>query len=300
MRRPASRGLQDMLVPSIETGSSDALIEPSREVIMINDDSPRPKRRRVVHDELGHFRPLPYYDQVVYSAAPHSESHLIPVSSAQPVNFSAQSPRNPTLPNQGLSRNTQPTFTTLSGGRIPMYDAPMEPAYLPTASSRRPEFGAGFGRQQEVSRRPMSSHVSLPDRGQESSYIRRPLAEDATMVDRGQVFRLQESAIDPRNQTQRPISPCFPVSTRTSRHYEMGHAPAYADHASMRNSPQSRLEISLSKPRDSSNTMSDRPHLDFTGLGDHTQRFENPPARSYTTVRHVPDRPPVQYRGGPM
>jgi hypothetical protein len=249
---------------------------------MISDDSPRPKRRRVVHDDAGHFRPLPFYDQVVYSAPPHSESHLIPVSSTQPRDFFVQSPRNPDQPSQGLLRDTHQMFTSRSGERIPIYDAPVEPGYAPAICSRRAEFGAGSGHQREVSRRQMSPPRPLPDRGRENAYIRRPVAEDARMVDQGQVVRLKEPDFDPRNQSHLPLSPCFPVSSRVSRSYEMGPSPVYAEKASMPNFSQSRLEHPLPNPRDN------------------TQPFESIPARSYAPVRHARDRSAVQYLERPM
>jgi hypothetical protein len=288
-----------MLVPSIEPDSSDALIEPSREVIMISDDSPRPKRRRVVHDDSGHFRPLPSYDQVVYSAAPHAESHLIPVSSTQPRGSFVQSPRNPDQLSQGLLRDTQQSLTSLSGERIPIYDAPAEPGYVPAISSRRIEFGVGSEHEREVPRRQMSPPRPLPERGQDSVYVRRPVAEDARMVDRGHVVRLKEPDFDPRNQTQRPLSPCFPVSSRGFRSYEMGRTPVYADQPFLR-SPQSRLEPPLSIPRDGINAVAERPRPNFTSHRDNTQRFEELPARPYSTVRHTQDRSPVQYMERPM
>lgn len=249
---------------------------------MISDDSPRPKRRRVVHDDTGHFKPLPFYDQVVYSAPPHTESHSIPVSSTQPRDFFVQSPRNPGQSSQGLLRDTHQSFKNRSGDRIPIYDAPVEAGFAPAISSKRAEFGAGSGNQREVSRGQMSPPRPLPDRGRENIYIRRPIAEDARMVDQGQVVRLKEPDFDPRNQNHRPSSPCFPDSSRVSHSYEVGRSPVYAEHVPMRNSSHSRLEPPLPKPRHN------------------TQPYESIPAGSYAAVRHAQDRSPVQYMERPM
>jgi hypothetical protein len=317
VRGPPSHGLQDMLVPSIETGSSDALVEPSRpdmrreiypdfdqasyprhvverrrqspephQVIVIND-SPQPKRRRVVHDDPGHFRPLPFRDHMVYSTAPHAESHLIPASSTQPRDFLAQNPRNPGQLSQGFVRDTQQSLTRPSGERIPIYDVPAEASYNAAVPSRRVDFGVGPGHQREVPRRLINSPRPLPD---ENLYLRRPAAEDA--AERGHDF-------SPRNRTQRQ-SPNFPISNRVSHSYGMGPEPVYADQSSIHNFSESRFDPPLSRTRDGINLVPERPRQNFAGQGNIPQRFEDQPARTFTTVSHAQGRSPEQDGARPM
>lgn len=316
VRRSPSRGLQDMLVPSIETGSSDALVQPRRpdvrreiypgldqasyprhvverrrqspephQVIVIND-SPQPKRRRVVHDDPGHFRPLPFRDQVVYSTAPPPESHLIPASSTQHRDILAQNTRNPGQLSQGLVRDTQQSLTRPSGERIPIYDAPAD-GYNPAVPSRRVDFGVGPGHQREVPRRVINPLRPLPD---ENLYLRRPAAEEAP--ERGHDFI-------PRNQTQRR-SPSFPVSNRVSRSYGMGPDPVYADHSSIHNFSDSRFDPTPPRAKEGINVGPERPRQNFAGQGNIPVRFEDQSARSFTTIRHAQERSPEQDMARPM
>jgi hypothetical protein len=327
VRGSPSHGLQDLLVPSIETGSSDALVESSRtnmrrevygdfdqasyprhvlerrrqspaphQIIMI-DDIPQPKRRRVVHDDSGSFRPLPFRDQTMCSTAPYAESHLIHASSIQPRDFLVQNPRDPVQLNQGLLRDTQQSLTGPSGERIPIYDAPAESGYTAAipSSLRRAEYAAGPAHQREVPRRLMSPPRRLPDNVKEKIYLRRPVAEGVRMVERGQVVRLKEPDFGPRNQAQRPSSPCFPVSSRVSRSYEMGPDPIYTDQDFIHNFSQSRLDPPLSKTRGGMNMVRDRPHQNFDIQGNIPKRLEDEPVRSFATVRPAPARSPVQY-----
>jgi hypothetical protein len=332
VRRPPSRGLQDVLVPSIETGSSDALIElshpnmrrdiyddfdqasyprrvverrrqtpESHQVIMISDDSPQPKRRRVVHDDSGYFRPFTSRDQMAYSTAPHAESHLIPASSTQPRDSFVQSPRNPGQLSQGLLRDTRQSLTNPFGDRIPIYDEPVESGYAAAIPPRGAEFGIGSGHQREVPSRQISPPRPSRDRAKESIYIRRPVTEDARMAGREQVVRLKEPDLDLRNQTQRALSPCFPVSSRVSRSYEMGGTSVYTGQPFMHNSSQSRLDPPpLSNQRDDINVVVERPRYNFPSQNNIPQRFEDLPVRSHTAFRHTQNRSPVQYVGRPM
>ena len=332
VRRPRSRDLQDMLVPSIETGSSDALMEPSHankrrdtygdydqasyprrvierrrqspgshHVLKISDDSPQPKRRRVVHDDPGQFRPLTSHDQMVYSAAPRAESsHLIPASSIQPRENFVQNPRNPVLLSQGLLRDTQQSLIGPSGERIPIYDAPVESGYAAAMPSRRPEFGIGPRNHRQVPGRQISPPSPLPDRIKENIFVRQPVTEDARVADRGQVVRQKEPDFSPRNQSQRPLSPCFPVSSRVPRSYDMSRTPVYGDEVFMHSSSQSRLDLSLSRSKDDINVVTERPRQYFTRQENIPSRLKDLPARSFTTIPNAQVRSPVQYMDRPV
>ena len=213
---PASHGLQDMLVPSIETASSDAVIDLSRpvlrreghggydylqesyprrverrrqspephQVIFIDDDSPQIKRRRVVHeDDSGHFRPLPSRDQDFYTAAPYGDSYLLPASSVQPRDFLVRRERLPSQSAQGLFRDVQPPLTGPAvGERIPVYDLPPDSS-LSAASShvRRTEVGAGSTQRE--------GPLPYLEKTSEGSYSRWPASEDTRVVEHDRITR---------------------------------------------------------------------------------------------------------------
>jgi hypothetical protein len=333
---PPSQGLQDLLVPSIETGSSDALVESPRpelrreiyrgfdqesyprraverrrqspaghQVIVINDNSPQAKRRRVIEeDDFYHFRPVPSHNERVYSIAPHADSPLMPASSLQPRNFHTQNPRTPCQSSQDLLRDTQQSLTGPSGERIPVYDAPVESGYLATTPShfRRTEIGVSSGYQWEVphTRGEMDFPRHLPDNVNENLYLRPPVAEDLRMVGRGQAVRLKEPDFGPMNQGQRSSSSSFPVPYRVSRSYEMNHDPVYTDQAFIHTFSQSRLGPPLPKARDGTNLPPERSHQNFVSQDNIPQRFEDQSARSFTTVRPAQARSPVQYVERPM
>jgi len=186
--------LQDMLVPSVETGSSDALAasphpmmrrdnfeqdsrsrlmvedrrhSPSaaRDVIIVEDDSPHYKRRRVQEDDSGHFRPLPFQGQRLYIAASSADSHLIPLSSVGNRNSLVPQSRMPSqsrLPshlNPGVYRERPAESAEHSMEyRSPIYHAPSESVYFTPGSSniRRADIRSGDNREAFYSMRYMS------------------------------------------------------------------------------------------------------------------------------------------------
>lgn len=143
---PTKNGLQDLLVPSIETGSrnfsssSNVLgrsgfrterdvesyprgpderrrISPAgRQVIVIDDDSPQPKRRRVIHEDPSHFRTAASLNHP-YMQPERFESPRLS-SSAQRGEFHAAHSRAAPQPVQGLSQHL------IGGEQLPVYDAP--------------------------------------------------------------------------------------------------------------------------------------------------------------------------------
>ena len=143
---PTKHGLQDLLVPSIETGpsnfsSSSHVVEHSalrnererelyprhanehgrisparRQVIVIDDDSPPDKRRRIVYEERPNFRAGSSHTRP-YMQAERFESPRLRAS-VQPGEFQASHPRVAPQPAQGLSQKT------LGDEQLPVYDAP--------------------------------------------------------------------------------------------------------------------------------------------------------------------------------
>lgn len=156
-RNPMKPGLQDFLVASIETASSDVsslrkaecngfgvhdafnhprVVDPRtqtplpRQVIVLDDDSPKVKRRRLVReDDAGHFRPIPSRDHLAYPPASYSDSLMFKPSSS--IHSGARNPSPPirhtktaVQTTQGMSRVNQSFFTDPgTGERLPIYDA---------------------------------------------------------------------------------------------------------------------------------------------------------------------------------
>ncbi|KAI9049910.1 hypothetical protein LZ554_006057 [Drepanopeziza brunnea f. sp. 'monogermtubi'] len=154
-RLPLKHGLQDFLVPSIEAASSDvssprkdgrncpgandgsrvvdhrAPTRSLRQVIVIDDDSPQVKRRRLVReDDAGNSRHIPPLDYVAYPLNSYPDTlTLKPRSSVQSGAWESSSVfrnlRTSAQPTQGMSRDTQTFYTDpATGEQLPIYDAP--------------------------------------------------------------------------------------------------------------------------------------------------------------------------------
>lgn len=311
-RASQSSGLQDFLVPSIETGSSDALSprpelrrermvqeesyprrvvekrrqSPPHEFIVIHDDSPQTKRRRVAYEAgYNHLRPM------TSDSAVHPDSFSVSASSVQPKDSFGRSPRLVSRSDQGLFTDRQ------TGNSIPVYDAPADSNYFATHSSYPRRTVMSSSHLQAIPRirqidSPSTSSDHLLD-----SYIRRPVTENVRMVER---VRPTNPGFGYTDQILRPISPAFPVSDRVSRSYDMDSDHVYSDQAFINTFSQSRLEPTLSKRRDALSSPSERSHYSFAGHGRFAEEFENHSSRSLTTVRHAPARSPVNFVERPM
>lgn len=323
---PVSNGLQDMLVPSIEKASSDAVYgsprpdgrhevydgqqEPyprrviecrrqspaPRQVIVINDDTPQLKRRRVVYeDDAGHFRPVPSRDQDFYSTAPRADSHILPASSVQPRDFLVRRERLPSQSSQGLFRDVQPSLTSpVVGERIPIYDAPPESDYFTSLPDRHRRVEVGHGSIQRDGppiKRQMDSPQPYIEKRGEISYTRRPVNEDMRV--RHDRARQAQPEFSFRDSVQRPSSPAFPVSS-VSRPHETGPDPV-GYQAFLHNFSQSRLDPPLPRARDSFTVASERSHQNSIAQANIPQRYGDRPAESFTTLRSAEARSPVQY-----
>ena len=306
-----SSGLQDFLVPSIETGSSDALsprpdlrrermaqeesyprrvVEKRRqsphEFIIIHDDSPQTKRRQVAYEVgRGHLRPMASVSAV------HPDSFSVSASSVQPKDSFGRSPSLVSRSDQGFITDRQ------TGNSIPVYDAPADSNYFATHYSYPRRTVMSSSHLQAVPRirqidSPSASSDHLLD-----SYIRRPVTENVRMVER---VRPTNPGFGYTDQTLRPISPAFPVSDRASCSYEMDSDHVSSDQAFINTFSQSRLEPSLSKRRDALSSPSERSHYSLAGHGRFAEEFENHSSRSLTMVRHAPARSPVNLVERPM
>lgn len=341
---PITHGLQDMLVPSIETASSDAVIDsphPDRrhevyeapqesyprrvvervverrrqspaphQVIVINDDSPQLKRRRVVYEDgLGHFRPLPPRDRDAYSTAPRADSYLLPASSVQ-RDFLVRHERPPQS-SQGLFRDGQPSLAgPVVGERIPIYDTPLDSNYFAPTSDRYKRLEAGYvpiqrdgppikryadspqpyldAGDRPYTRRPVNGNVRVVENdgaspaqpefssrifenAGESSYARRPVSGDMRTVENDRV-----------NQAQPEIS---------SRVPQRDGYQVLLDNLS-----QSRLDPTpLPRARDGFAA----PSYSTTQVNTES-RYENQPSEVFTKLRPEEARSPVRYVERPM
>ncbi|TAQ88086.1 hypothetical protein B7494_g3612 [Chlorociboria aeruginascens] len=314
VRGNQSQGLQDLLVPSIETASIDATVASPRldrsyhtfeaqpkhpvrprrqspEFIIINDDSPQVKRRRVVReDDAGRFRPIPSHDHHYVS-----DSHLIPISSVQsrpPLSRRSDSVSH----SQGLYQNMQPPPADPAMiDRIPVYGVP-QISYIGEASGqvRRPNGGLGFDVQANPSyERRIASPQPLGESNIDNSHWR-PAIGMRQIVEPVQVFQQG----DPNRKDFIPIqaSPAIPVSSRNLLH-ERNTGPI-PDQDFIQSFSQSRIDTTLPQRRDSV-LPSERPVRKFFGQERESDRNEDQSAQPFTTIRTA-QRSPVQYIERPM
>jgi hypothetical protein len=314
-----------MLVPSIETASSDAVVDSPRQdrryeiydgqqdsyprrfvervverrkqspaphqVVVINDDSPQIKRRRVVYeDDYGHFRPLPPHDHDFYSTAPRADSHLLPASSVQ-RDFLVLHER-PSPSSQGLFRDEQPSLTGPVGKRIPIYDSAPDSSYFASVPDRyrRVEVNA-IHRDDPLIKRHMDSPQRYFENPGESSH--RPVNGDMRIVENDRAIQAAPESYS-RNPVQRRSSPPFPISSRSTRVNEMGPDPPRDGYqAFLNNFSQSQLEPPLLRARDG---FADPSLYENSASQVNTQpRYEDRPSGSFTTLRPGEASSPVRY-----
>jgi hypothetical protein len=321
-----------MLVPSIETTSSDVtaprlgerhgvhnswekdsyprrVIEhqrqspPPRQVIVINDDSPQIKRRRLVHEDgSGRFRSFPSRDQSYMPVQP--DSSLISASSVPKGNFLARPPRVPSHPAQGLFKDNQPSSTAPGAtDRLPVYDAP-ESGFFTTHPSHlgRQDIGysGGYGGESHIIRQLGSPKPR--EKVSESVYHRKPVhdgeRENLRIVEHTRGFQPPEYAH--RDQFQRPSSPNFPVSNSVSRSYDTGPGSVVADQDFIHSFSQSRLDGPSLRTRDGFTVAPERSRQHFVSQSDAPQRYEDHSTRTFAAIPVSRARSPVRYMERPM
>ncbi|KAL2073345.1 hypothetical protein VTL71DRAFT_10669 [Oculimacula yallundae] len=324
-RSPVKHGLQDFLVPSIETTSSDissprihewngarASINhsrvvgpraqtPARQVIVIDDDSPQVKRRRVVReDESGHFRSLPSRDYSFHVPTSLSDSLTLgSSSSAQPGTLASSSiirdSRAPAQSTQGLLRRD--TFYTdpVTGERLPIYDAP-DPGYVSNHSeqTRRRDGGlSAVQREDGHVMRPMG-HAQIPN----DPNHRRPInmqrgSEMPEVIVRGGSARQQDS-VNTSEHLMRQVSPGAEVSHQPSRSYDKGGRSAGPDQDFIQSFSQSRLDGPTSLSRDGFISLPARSQERFAS---HGNPYQDNQAMSYAPINRA--RSPIRYMERP-
>ncbi|PVH84579.1 hypothetical protein DL98DRAFT_512481 [Cadophora sp. DSE1049] len=316
-RSPVKHGLQDYLVPSIETASSDVssprihewngprghdgnqsrVVGPRthtpapHQVIVINDDSPQVKRRRVVReDESGHFRPLPSRDHSFHVPASYSDSLTLRSSSSVHPGVRASSPivrhtRAPTQSTEGLLRGTEAFYTDpLTGERLPIYDAP-EPGYLPKhpGSMKRSEGGFSANQREDgYNMRPMGHPQPHDD-----LYHRRPInmqngSEIPDLNARGDSARHPESVYNSEHQ-MRHMSPAVSASYQPSRSFDMSSSSGGPDQNFIQSFSQSRLD-GQSYSRDGFSIVPTRPQQNVATHGNLPYHQENQAGSYLPTV----------------
>ncbi len=325
---PTKHDLQAMLVPSIETASSDVtaprlderhgvhnswenmsrVIEhqrqspPPRQVIVINDDSPQIKRRRLVHeDDSGRFRPLSSRDQSYMPVQP--DFSLISASSVPKGNFLARPPRVPSHPAQGLFKDNQLSSTAPGvTDRLPVYDAPRS-GFFGTHPSHlgRPDVGYSGGYEGESHVIRQLGSPKPRENVSEGVYHRRPVHDDERenmrIVEHTRGFRPPEYAH--RDQFQRPSSPNFPVSSSIFRSYDTGPGSVVADQDFIHSFSQSRLDGPSLHTRDRFTVAPERSLQHFVSHSDAPQR-EDHSTRTFAAIPVSRARSPVRYMERPM
>ncbi|PBP21326.1 hypothetical protein BUE80_DR007903 [Diplocarpon rosae] len=330
-RSPVKHGLQDLLVQSIETVQSDisstrrdewhgpvvrdgfnqsrvishrTQSPAPRQVIVINDDSPQVKRRRLVREnDSSHFRPFPARENSTFAPPSHSDSLTLKSSSSVRNGFydSNALGRHPRLEStQGMSLSDTQSFYTdpTTGERLPIYDAPEDSRYEthPGPLGRSDGGPVPFEREATLAmrqvvhsqlphgdiyrRRPLGTHNSskLPDLG--DGGIRQPAFECATQNQKKSIF--QELS----------------VSHQPSRSYNSAPNFGSPDHAFIQSFSNSTIDGSLRPSKNGFNTAPSRvsqSHICRENLAhmESSVRSSTPPGQRRSIVR---DRRSIEKR----
>ena len=301
---PTRRSLQDMLVPSIETASSDAVFDSThrevhrqdgyasyvverplqsslqRQVIVVDDAA---KRRRVIYEEdAGPSRSFPSRDESLRSIAPRVDSHLFPASVAQPRNFLIRREKIPSQAPQNLFDDVQPSLgAPIARERLPVHEASPASMYftLPRGRYRGVEEDHGCIQQKgrSISRQLDRPQAYLEHR-RESSYV------DQQLYGEKRAFS---------DTIQRPLPSPFPVSSQTS------HADGSGDQlAFFASPPQYRVEPTLHRVRDGLTALPELSRNDML-QENMAHQSDHRPSEMFTTLRPGEAGIPAQYMERP-
>jgi hypothetical protein len=269
--------------------------------MVINDDSPQIKRRRVViEDDPGRFRPLPPQDHSLSIPTQHNDSRLRSASSAHSGDFLVQRSRVLSQATQGMSWDSQPMYTEhATAERLPIYDAPKSD-YFPVhpENFRRVASGQRSGQREDFyGMWQMGTSQPTRDIAIENTHHQRPVIEY-----RGEEIKVAERDRGVR-QTEpqyvlRPVSPKFPESQKISR-YDMGPGSEVADQDFIQTFSQSRLDGPLLRTRDSLIALPENSHQHFVSQSNIPLRHMDS-NRSFATIPSSRARSPVQYSDRPM
>lgn len=252
-----------------------------REVIVIDDETPYPKRRRVIEDDYGRFRPYPSRE-LYRSVTPTFHSRDAAV---RPIAL----PRH----TEGLSSNlplvsSRPVLSErLHINEVPDFRSNEMRSDLSTRDNER------VIRQQPVpySRREMTIPRPYLIDSDENYIPQRVAGNDMRLVERDQFVRREQVERSQRYYFQRPASPDQPVTRRIS-HSQYVDTPS--GQAFIQRFSQSGLEPSFSRPQD--DPISYQRYIpDVRRNGDRPDQA----ARSYTVMRPFRARSPVLYLDTP-
>lgn len=311
---PTRSGFQDMLALSIETQNDSMNISPRldrnaavgdlghhqasyprrvaersrlsprpREVIVVDDhdDNPFSKRRRVIEDGHGRFRPYPSREQHGHTA---------------PTFHPRDADRRPiALPRhtEGLSTNVPiASSRPVLSERVPMYDVPdSRPHEMHSNLPRREDERIAYQQPVQYMRREIAAprfYLTNPD---ETYSPQRVANGNMRVVERDQFVRREVVEPSQRYYLQRPASPDLHGSKRVSR---FQNADGIADQDFIQRFSQSGLEPSLSQPQDGPGSYQ-RFVPNVHRQGDEPDQT----ARSFTAMRPVQARSPVRYLDRP-
>lgn len=307
---PTRSGFQDLLALSIETQNDSINVSPRldrgtvrdlghqesyprhvvegsrltprpREVILIddddNDDSPYSKRRRVIEDGYGRFRPYPSRVQNA-----HATPNLPCVDADR---------RSVALPryNEGLSQNLPlASSRPILSERVPIYDAPdSRPYEMHSSLSRREDERLSYQQPVSYSRREMAAPRPYLTNSDETYNPQRVANDSMRVAKRDQFVRREQVEPSQRYYLQRPASPDMHDPRRIS-HPQIVDGPA--DQAFIQRFSQSGLEPPLSRPQDGPVS-----YQRFAPSIHRQGESQDQAARPFTVMRPVQSRSPVRY-----
>ncbi|PBP20427.1 hypothetical protein BUE80_DR008838 [Diplocarpon rosae] len=330
---PVKRGLQDLLVPSIETVPSDVSstgrdewhgpvvrdgLNPSRvishrtqspaprQVIVIDDDSPQVKRRRLVREnDSGHFRPFSARENSTFAPPSHSDSMTLKSSPSVRNGFYDPNAmvRHPRLEStQGMSlSNTQSFYTDpTTGERLPIYDAPEESRFEthPGYPGRSDGGPVPVERESHLAMRQVAHSQTFYD----DIYRRRLLnTHNSSKLPELGDGGVRQPAFECASQNQKKsIFQGLSVSHEPSRSYDSAPALGGPDHAFIQKFSNSTIDGSLRPSKDGFNTAPARaPHSNICRENlphmESSVRSSTPPGQGRSIVRCV-EGPTIEKR----
>ncbi|CAL3972552.1 unnamed protein product [Diplocarpon coronariae] len=299
-RSPVKHDLQDLLVPSIETVPCDVAstrrdewhgpvirdgfnhsratghrtqTPAPRQVIVINDDSPQVKRRRLVReDDPGHLSSFTARDNSTFAPPSHSDYLTSKSSSSvrdEVYDTSAMVRQSRVEPTQCMSlSNTQSFYTdTTTGERLPIYDVPesgrfeTRPGYIGRGN------GGPFPSEREV--RMATRQVVYSQMPYDDSSRRRPLnIHSSSEILDSSHNGVRQPALECRSQNQKtPIHYGFSVFRQPSRSYDVTPVSGGPDQAFIQSFSQATIDGSLRHSNDGFKTVPARVPQNHVGRG---------------------------------
>ncbi|QSZ33345.1 hypothetical protein DSL72_002933 [Monilinia vaccinii-corymbosi] len=311
---PTRSGFQDMLALSIEEQNDSINIPPRldrdavvgdqghhqalfprrviersrpspglREVIIIDDDdSPFARRRRVIEDDYGRFRPYPTREQHGRATPnfPTRDAYRRPIALSRHT--------------EGLSTNLPlASSRPVLSERVPIYEvSDLRPHEMHSDLPRREDERISYRRQPvPILRREMAAPRPYLINSDETCDPQRVASDNMRIVERDQFVRKEQVEPSQRYYLERPASPDQPASRRISRSQNMDGP---ADQAFIQRFSQSGLEPSSFRPEDGP--------VSYQRFIPNVHRQADEPdqvARPFTVMRPVQARSPIRYSDRP-